>query len=104
MSDQIQDPAAPPQIPENVGKILLEPLNYAFAAGERRALEQGVPAHSMIEMLLNHLASVAAMIEPPGAREALIKQLVASIAPMIEKHVEARRTTPSGLVLPRAVN
>ena len=59
-----------PQLPPNLGKALLEPLNHAIAAGEREALKIGVPSTDVIEMLLNHLASVVAMIEPAGARAA----------------------------------
>ena len=64
----------------------------------------GVPAHEMVAMLLNHLASVVAMVEPSGAREALVRSLVADFAPMCQKHVAQRYTTPGGIVLPRAVS
>jgi hypothetical protein len=87
-------------LPPNLGVLLLEPLNHGLAAAERQALKMGVPAHDMINLLLNHLASVCAMIEPPQAREALIKDLVSSFSVMVRKHVEARFTTPGGLLLP----
>lgn len=89
-------------VPLNVGRILLEPLNHALAAGSREALKQGVPAHTVIEMLLNHLASVTAAIEPSGSREETVKNLVSSFAPMVQRHLEARLTTPGGVILPRA--
>jgi hypothetical protein len=57
----------------------------------------------MIEMLLNHLSSVTAMVEPAGAREELVKQLVSAFAPMVRKHVDARNTTPGGVILPRTM-
>ena len=87
----------------NIGRTLLEPLNHGLAVSMRKALELGVPAHSAIEMLLNHLASVVAMVEPPGAREALVKQLVSEFAPLCRKHIELRFKTPGGVFLPKAL-
>ncbi len=91
-----QIPAEPPSI----HKTLLEPINHGLAASCRVALELGVPADKMINMLLNHLSSVVARIEPAGARELLIKELVSAFAPMCRKHVEARYMTPGGVLKP----
>jgi hypothetical protein len=85
-------------VSKTFGKALLEPLNHAMAAGSREALKQGILAETVIEMHLNHLASVVAMIEPPGAREAAIVDIVQSFAPMVRQHVTARHTTPGGII------
>lgn len=90
------------EFPPDVGRVVIEPLNHAFAAGIRQAISMGTPTHSVIEMLLNHVASMAAMVEPAGSREALVKQIVAAIAPLVRKHVDARNTTTGGVILPRA--
>lgn len=82
--------------------LILGSLDYALAAGERRALELGAPTHRVVELLLNHLASVASMVEPPQAREMLVKDLVGAFAGMVRKHVDARFTTPGGIKLPGA--
>ncbi len=105
MSDQEVKVEVPAELndPLVVWRILMEPINHGFAAATREALRQKVPAHWVIEMLLNHLASVVAMIEPSGAREELVKKLVMDFSPMVRKHVEARLTTPGGILLPRAV-
>lgn len=100
-ADKASVAPTPPENLPNIGRTMLEPLNFGLAAATRKALELGVPAHEMIAMLFNHLASVVAMVEPPGAREALIRQLVADFAPMCKRHVDARNTTPGGIVLPR---
>lgn len=92
----------PPAIPLELGRFTLEPLSHAMAAGSRQALTQGVPIHELIEMHLNHLASVAAMVEPAAAREILIRDLVGAFAGMVKKHVDVRLTTPGGIVLPGA--
>jgi hypothetical protein len=89
-----------PNLPPNLGKALLSPLNHALAAGEREALKVGVPTHDVVEMLLNHLASVVSMVEPPGARAALVEGLVENFAKMVRKHVEARQTTAGGIFVP----
>lgn len=92
------------EFPGPVGKFLLEPLNHAIAAGTRQALKQGVQAHELVEMHLNHLASVVAMIEPPAARELMLRKIVEDFAPMVGTHVNARYTTPGGIKLPRPVD
>lgn len=96
-------PRTPPQIPENLGRTIFDPVDYGIAASARRALEVGVPVHVVLEKFLNHLASVAAMVEPAGAREKLIKDLVAALPNMIAQHVQARHTTPGGVILPDGV-
>lgn len=90
------------EFPPDVGKVVIDPLNYAFAAGIRQAISIGTPTHSVIEMLLNHVASVTAMVEPAGSREVLVKQIVAAIAPLVRKHVDVLNTTPGGVILPKA--
>jgi hypothetical protein len=91
----------PVQLPGNIGKLILDPLEHSIAAGAREALKVGVPTHNVVEMFLNHLASVVAMIEPAGARAATVEGLVNSFGTMVHKHVEAQRTTKSGLLVPR---
>ena len=89
------------QVPANIGKAILDPLNHALAAGEREALKIGVPTHEVVEMLLNHLASVVAMIEPPQARALVVEGLVENFAVMVRKHVDATQRTPGGIIVPR---
>lgn len=82
--------------------LVLAPIDHGLAAACREALKRGVTTEKLIEMLLNHLASVVAMVEPAGAREGLIRGLVAAFAPMVKQHVDARLTSPGGIVDPRA--
>jgi hypothetical protein len=91
----------PPQLQGAVARMALDPMSYALAAGCRRALQVGVPPVIIIEMLLNHLCSVVALVEPPGSREATIQDLVRSFAPLVNKHVDAKSTSPGGVILPR---
>jgi hypothetical protein len=88
------------KIPTNLGKFVLDPLNHAIAAGEREALKVGVPASDVIEMLLNHLASVVAMIEPAGVRAETIKDVIRAFPGLVTKHVDARHMSPGGVFMP----
>jgi len=90
-------------IPSNLlAPMILGPLDYSLAAGCRRALELGAPTEKVVEFLLNHLASVVAMVEPAAYRAELLKGLVGSFAGMVKQHVDARLTTPGGIVRPEA--
>lgn len=92
----------PPPLPKNIYQTMLEPLNHGLAVAERKALELGVPTDKVLEMLLNHLTSVLAQIEPAGAREEAVKDIIRAIAPMTSRYVEARSMTPGGVILPRS--
>lgn len=83
-----------------LSRMILDPWDHAMAAYERRALQIGVPVHLMIEKLLNHMCSIVAQVEPAGAREQLVKDLVSSFGPMCRKHYDARNTTPGGVIKP----
>jgi hypothetical protein len=87
-------------VPEKIGKFILEPFNHAIAVGMRKALEQGVQTHEVLELLLNQLTSVIAMIEPSGAREQTIKDITNHLAKMTQHYVRMRHTSPGGVILP----
>lgn len=87
----------------DVAKVLLNPMNHALALWARECFKLGVPGHSMIELYLNHMASVVAQIEPAGSREETVKQLVSTFPAMVSQHFAARNTTPGGIILPRAM-
>ena len=104
MNEAQQTPPEPtPVFPTNLGKLVLDPWQHALAAGMRQALKVGVPAHNVIEMLLNHLASVVAMLEPPGVRAETVKALVEHFPSMVRQHVDARDKTPGGVFVPPGV-
>jgi phosphoribosylcarboxyaminoimidazole (NCAIR) mutase len=84
----------------DLSKALLDPLNHAMAAGERHAIKMGVPVEAILEMNMNHLCSVVAMIEPAPVREFLITKLCGEMAGLVSQHALAIRTTAGGVVLP----
>lgn len=85
---------------DDLGRAILQPWDHAMAAYEREAAKMGVPAHRVLNLLLNHMASVVAMIDPPQARELLIEDLVKAFAPMVRQHIDARFKSPGGVFLP----
>ena len=103
MSDPTKVVDVPPKIPANLGKFVLEPLSHALAAGERNALKLGVPAHEVIEMILNHLASVVAMVEPAGVRADAITSVNRAFPDLVRKYREALHTSSGGVLMPGRV-
>lgn len=95
-------PTSIPQVPDNIGRFALEPINHAFAAASRKALEIGVPTVQVLEMHLNILASVVAMIEPSQARAAALVDVVRALPDLVRQHVDRRFTTSGGIKLPGA--
>lgn len=83
--------------PQMISKLILDPINNGFAAALRDALKSGVPARDIIELTLNQMVSIVAMVEPKSVREALIMDVIGSINPLVVQHVEARMGT---LILP----
>jgi hypothetical protein len=98
---QIEATIKPPEDSASAWRILAEPLSRAIAAGCLEALKRGVPAQTILEIHLNQLTYTLAMIEPAGAREEAVKDIIRHIAPMTSRYVEARNTTPGGVILPR---
>lgn len=86
----------------NQARTIIEPLNNSIAAGSMCALKLGVPAHAVIEMHMNHLASVIAQLEPPGLRLSVIEDVVRQISSLVRSHVDVRNRTAGGVILPRA--
>lgn len=100
---QIEATTKPPEDSASVWRILAEPLTRAIAAGCLEALKRGVPAQTVLEIHLNQLTYTLAMIEPAGAREEAVKDIVRHIAPMTSRYVEARFTTPAGIITPKGI-
>ena len=86
----------------NLARTMMEPVNHGYAAATRRALELGVPAHAVIEMELNHIASTIAQLEPNGLRLKVIEDVVRQLSGLVRQHVDVRNKTAGGIILPRA--
>lgn len=103
---QVQNQAPPPSARNGelsvsqFGRLFLEPFTHAMAAGLRKALEMGVPVDQILGILLNHVASITAMLEPEGAREETVKDIVRQLAPLVSQHLDMRNKSPGGVLLP----
>lgn len=98
-TQNLETESAPPPPSINLGKAILEPIDHGIAAMERAALKAGVPVHIVIEMLLNHLASVTAAIEPAGVRAGTIADIQRGFPSLVVQHVTARKTTAGGVLV-----
>ena len=87
-------------LPPGPSQMLVELVSLGLGAQERRCLEAGVPVEALIEMLLNHSASLAAIVEPPGMRAIVVQEIIDSIPTLVREHVAVRQRTPGGLWLP----
>ena len=90
-------------LPAGPAKMLVDLVAQGLGAQERRCLEAGVPVQELIGCLLNHAASLAAIVEPPGMRAEVVAEMVASIPSLVRDHVGARTRTPGGVWLPPGV-
>lgn len=93
--------AARIQVPDNIGRLALEPLNHAIAAGSRKALDLGIPVHQVLELSLNNLSSVIAMLEPAELRAEAMRDCIKAIPDLVRQHVDVRYTSPGGVLMPR---
>ncbi len=102
MADETAKPPVdvPPQIPANLGPFVLSPLNHAIAAGAREAFKLGVPVHNVLEMMVNQLASVIALVEPAGVRANALADVQRQLPDLMRQYVEAKHLTPGGIYMP----
>ena len=110
MSDQPKNGAGaqPPlrsrtPLPPAAQAMLTDLISQGLGAQERRCLEAGVEVQQLIRVLLNHAASLAAVVAPPGMRAEVVAEMVASIPSLVRDHVGARTRTPGGVWLPPGV-
>ncbi len=89
-----------PPLPPAAAKALVEILAHGLGAMERRCLEQGVPVQELISVLLNHVASLVAVVSPPGMRAIVAQDIIDSVPNLVREHVSARQRTPGGVFLP----
>jgi hypothetical protein len=87
-------------LPPAAAKVLVDILAHGLGAMERRCLEQGVQVQDIIDCLLNHCASLVAIVEPGGMRAELVRSIIDSVPTLVREHVAARQRTPGGVFLP----
>jgi len=98
MSDEDKSPR--PTVPKDIGRFALEPLNHAIAAGTRQALAMGIPSNNVLDLHINNLASLIAMVEPAEARAETLKDIIRALPGLVRQHLDLRYTSPGGIKLP----
>lgn len=87
--------------PKETSDIVM-PLAHGLSAGLRQCLAQGVSPVALIQVLLDQVVGIVALVEPAGVRAEMAKGIVDSIPGMIREAVAKTNTTPSGVIVPRA--
>src|SRR5579863_231803 len=100
----MSDKAAPEpnrQQPD-IAQIALGPFDHMVAAGERQLLSLGVPVDVMVRIMMQHAASILALVEPAGVRAEIMRNMIGNFPSMVRTAQLAASKTPGGVILPRA--
>lgn len=82
--------------------LALGPVDHGIAAMERQLLGLGVPHETLARIMLNHAASIIALIEPPIVRAQVMKNLIGNFPEAVRLANLAASKTDGGVILPRA--
>lgn len=80
----------------------LGPVDHGIAAMERQLLGLGVPHETLARIMLNHAASIIALIEPPIARAQVMQKLIGNFPEAVRLANLAASKTEGGVILPKA--
>jgi len=97
MSDAPRQPS-----PRDLAQIALSPFDHGLGATERQLLAVGVPAEILMTVLLQHAASILALIEPAEIRAQMLRNVIGNFPVMVRTAQLAASKTAGGVILPRA--
>jgi hypothetical protein len=75
-------------------------LDGAVGSAVGVCLGIGTPAEQIMNLLVEHLARVLALVEPEQVRNAVLGEIRRNLPGVLHRHVEARMKTPGGVLLP----
>ena len=75
-------------------------FDHAVAAMERQLLAGGTPIDFLARVLMQHAASILALVEPATIRSEIMKALIGNFPAQVRAAQVAASTTRSGLVVP----
>ena len=75
-------------------------LEAAVQSGVGTALNIGLPASDVMNLLIEHVMRVLSLVEPDQARNAVLGEIRQNLPGVLNRHVEARLRTPGGVLLP----
>ena len=93
-------PEAPPK--PNIVEAAMMPVDHGIAAMERQLLALGVPVTFLARVLMQHAASIIALVEPPAIRAQAMAELIRNFPAMVRRAQLASATTAGGVILPHA--
>lgn len=93
---------APPQKPPAIDPAVLglAMLNAAMTAEIGVLLTVPVAATDVMNLLCEHIGRLLALIEPEQLRNSILGEIRRNLPAVLNRHVEARMTTPGGIMLP----
>lgn len=81
--------------------VALGVVDHAVAAMERQLIAARVPAELLAKVMLQHSASIVALIEPPALRAQVMQRLIGNYPEAVRAATIAASKTPGGVILPR---
>lgn len=92
----------PATAPLDAGHVALELLNRTIAAQiglilEMQAPRTAITATDAMNLLCEHLGKLLSLVEPEQVRNALLGEIRRNLPGVMNRHVEARLTTPGGV-------
>lgn len=77
-------------------------LNMSIAAQIGGLLQIKADAADIMNMLIEHTAKLLSLVEPEQHRNAILADIRRNLPGVLNRHVEARNTTPGGIYVPPA--
>lgn len=96
--DSADEAVSPRQ--DNLLTYALHPVDHGIAAMERQLIRLGVPLEMMAKMMMQHAASVCALIEPPIARAEVMERLIKNFPAQVQIAKVESSKTPGGVIVP----
>ncbi len=87
---------------QDIVSVAVTPFDHMVAAGERALLNMGIPIPFLARILMQHAASLVALVEPPAIRHEILKELVSNFPAAVRRAQLASATTTGGIILPHA--
>ena len=106
MSDHPVDPTGAPVSArqENLLNYAISPFDHGVAAMERQLIRLGIPLEMLARAMMQHAASICALIEPAALRAEVMQKLIRNFPAQVQvAKVEASKTQ-GGVIVPNGAH
>jgi hypothetical protein len=79
------------------------PVDHAIAAMERQLISLGFPLEMLVKMMMQHAASVVALIDSPTMRQEVMQKAIGNFPGQVKVALNAVSMTQGGIVVPKGV-